>query len=232
MCVWWNASVPGELFRWKVKRWESLSCRQCKVAPNRADRLTSTHPHNHKELGLYLLTAAAGGRVCEFGHMCTVPSRLLHQSKHSDGQIKTSRLHNASYMCWEKLQHQLWPDPSHFRFLSAWEPLSVYNPVLSKRNSSGGIRSRCPYAEFLSSVCSSGGESEQHGKQRQGLFRHWFAPPWHPGNVPMAILSYFYFLFRTSQAVCGSEVWNREGLCSGNVKKRSWNVKRWRYLLS
>lgn len=114
-----------------------------------------------------------------------------------------------------------WPVPSHFRFLSAWEPLSVYNPALFKRNSLGGIRSRCPYAEFLSSVRTPGWESEQHGKQRHGLFRHRLAPPWHPGNVPMAILSYFWYLFRTSQAVCGGRGWNRERLCSGNL-----NVKK------
>lgn len=123
-------------------------------------------------------------------------------------------------------------DPSHFRFLSAWEPLSVYNPVLSKRNSSGGICSRCLYAEFLSSVRLPGWESEQHGKQRQGLFRHRLAQPWQPGNVPMAILSYFDICLELHRLCvvagagierdCAQEMWRKdhnsvEWVCVDNV---------------
>lgn len=229
MCVWRNVSEPGEFFRWKVKRWESLSWRQHKVAPNRADRLTSTHPQNHKELGLYLLTAAAGGRVCAFGHMYKdlycVLSHLLQQSKRSNGEIKTSLLHNAS---WEKKHTPAptlaWSLPLPVPFckraiiclqscafqteLFRMNPLSLPVCRIPELSSSVWLRVRATWETEAGIVQASVCTTMTSRKRPNGYFK------------------LFWYLFRTSQAVCGRKVWNREKLCSGNVKKRSQNVKK------
>lgn len=113
----------GNFLYWKVKRWESLSCRRSKLAPNRADHLTSTHPWNHKDLGLSLLTAQMLGAGCSLALL--LPMQAIHMAK-----LRFKRLHNAShaFTSWEKHTHiqTLWPDPSHFRLLPAQEQLSVY----------------------------------------------------------------------------------------------------------
>lgn len=221
VCVWRNVSVPGEFFRWKVKRWESLSWRQHKVAPNRADRLTSTHPQNHKELGLYLLTAAAGGRVCAFGHMYKDLYSVL--SKRSNGQIKTL-LHNAS---WEKhtpaptLDWSLpLPVPFCKRAIICLQSCAFQTELFRMNPLSLPV---CRIPELSSSVWLRVRETWE---TEAGIVQASVCTTMTSRKRPNGYFKLFWYLFRTSQAVCGRKVWNRERLCSGNVKKRSQNVKK------
>lgn len=124
--MWQNVSVPGEFLHWKAKLWESLSCRRRKVAPNRADHLTSTHPQNHKELWLYLLTAAAGGRVCARLAIFAEILAVFNHVWYTNPSIQMAKLRPQDYTmlvtCAEKKKNTL----THSSTNLAWSlPLPV-----------------------------------------------------------------------------------------------------------
>lgn len=137
-------------------------------------------------------------------------------------QIKTSRLHNASHMRREKHSHtKLWawslplPVPFRMRAIICLQSCA-FQTELFRRNllslpvrripelsSSARLRVRATWETEAGIVQAPVSTTMTARKRPDGYFK------------------LFWYLFRTSQAVCGGRGRDREGLCSGNVKKRS-----------
>ena len=81
--------------------------------------------------------------------------------------------------------------------LSAWAALSVYSAYFTNgavKKDSAGVW--VPHTELLRAATTAMLHGILPGKLREGLFRHPFTPPWHPGN------GYFLLAIFSSSDVC------------------------------